>query len=109
VLAKRPVEFRNGYKDKARMAAIHELPCLACKRVKATQVAPTEAHHLIGYGIGKKASDLFTIPLCSFHHARGNRWSAIHETPIKQWESVFGTQEELLEETNDLLLTLKSF
>jgi hypothetical protein len=93
-------EFRNGYKDPKRLAKIHDLKCCACEKLGIDQQHPTEAHHLIGFGIGKKASDLFTIPLCSKHHARGNKGDAIHETPLKQWERKFGTQQELLEKVN---------
>ena len=105
---KPPPEERNGYKDKERLAAIHQLPCVACAWIGQEQTTRTEAHHLIGYGLGKKASDLKTIPLCSKHHARGNMGEAIHETPLNQWESVFGSQEELLEITNELLSKRRS-
>jgi len=77
--------------------------CIVCERLGVDQTTRTEAHHLIGYGMGKKASDLLTIPLCSSHHARGNMGEAIHETPIKQWQVVFGRQEELLLLTNEKL------
>jgi len=103
---KPPLEQRNGYKDPKRLAAIHKLECLACKKIRVIQIHATEAHHLIGYGIGKKASDIFSIPLCSLHHARGNRGQAVHETPLKEWESVYGSQEELLELTNKMLENL---
>ena len=102
-LTKKPEHLRNGYKDPKRLARLHDLPCVVCEKMGIEQTTRTEAHHLIGYGIGKKASDALTIPLCSKHHARGNRGDAIHETPLRQWESVFGTQEELLEKTNKKL------
>ena len=102
-LQKKPEELRNGYKDKERLKVLHDLPCIVCEKLNIKQSAPTEAHHLIGYGIGKKASDLLTISLCSKHHARGNTGEAIHETPLRQWESVYGTQEELLILTNEKL------
>lgn len=103
---KPPLEFRRGHKDPKRLKAIHDLPCLVCKEFGLMQKTRTEAHHLIGFGIGKKASDLFTIPLCSKHHARGNRGDAIHETPLNEWENKWKSQEEFLELTNELLRSL---
>lgn len=101
---KQPPELRNGYKDKKRLAALHELPCGVCE--SGEQTTRTEAHHLIGCGIGKKASDLLTIPLCRNHHSAGISGVSIHATPLHAWESKFDTQENLLERVN-LLLTNK--
>lgn len=96
-------EFRNGYKDKKRLAAVAMLGCCVCERFNLTQKTISEVHHLIGCGIGKKASDLKTINLCAFHHRTGGNGHAIHETPLKIWEEKFDSQEELLEYTNNLL------
>jgi hypothetical protein len=97
---KPPIEERNGYKDPARLAKIAAMKCIACNKANLKQLFITEVHHLIGYGIGKKASDIFTIPLCSFHHRLGNKGEAIH-SGIKSFENNFGTQEDLLKETNN--------
>ena len=40
-------------------------------------------------GMGKKAHDLFTIPLCRQHH------DELHRDP-KLWEATYGNQIELL-------------
>jgi len=93
------LEFRNGFKDPERLAKISAMKCIACNKADLKQLFRTEVHHLIGYGIGKKASDLFTIPLCSFHHRLGSKGEAIH-SGIKSFEAIFGTQEELLNEIN---------
>ncbi len=110
---KKAIEYRNGYKDPERMAAIHEIGCSACIRNKLTQQYPTEAHHLIGYGMGKKPSDLLTISLCDLHHfgrflrkGENRTGNSIHETPLKRWEKTFGTQQILLKLTNKLLASL---
>ncbi|MTC22041.1 MULTISPECIES: DUF968 domain-containing protein [unclassified Providencia] len=61
-------------------------PCCVCG---ATADDP---HHIIGYGqggIGTKAHDLFTIPLCRVHH------SELHKDP-KGWEQENGSQLVLL-------------
>lgn len=61
-------------------------PCCVCGATS------DDAHHLIGYGqsgMGTKAHDLFTIPLCRVHH------SELHKDP-KQWEYENGSQLVLL-------------
>lgn len=61
-------------------------PCCVC------EATADDAHHIIGYGqggIGTKAHDLFTIPLCRVHH------SELHKDP-KQWEQENGSQLVLL-------------
>ncbi len=57
-------------------------PCCVCG------ATADDAHHIIGYGqggIGTKAHDLFTIPLCRVHH------SELHNDP-KEWEREHGSQ-----------------
>lgn len=57
-------------------------PCCVCG------ATVTDAHHLIGYrqgGMGTKAHDLFTIPLCRVHH------DELHRDP-KEWEREHGSQ-----------------
>jgi hypothetical protein len=78
---------------KARFNALSEIGCILCQR-------PAEIHHLIGLkyrGMGKKASDENTIPLCVDHH-RGEQ--GIHHIGQKTWESTYGTQDILLDMTN---------
>ncbi|WP_430442356.1 DUF968 domain-containing protein [Providencia huaxiensis] len=61
-------------------------PCCVCNSIAH------DAHHLIGYGqggMGTKAHDLFTIPLCRVHH------DELHHDP-KGWESEHGSQLVLL-------------
>ncbi len=99
-------QFRNGYKDPKRMEDIHNLPCAVCVKHSLQQQSRTEAHHLIGYGMGKKASDLYTAAICFCHHGPDVAGVAIHSTGIKTWEAKYGTQEEFLEMTNKMLATL---
>ncbi|MEQ4664380.1 DUF968 domain-containing protein, partial [Providencia rettgeri] len=57
-------------------------PCCVCNSIAH------EAHHLIGHGqggMGTKAHDLFTIPLCRIHH------SELHKDP-REWEREHGSQ-----------------
>lgn len=57
-------------------------PCCVCGATS------DDAHHLIGHGqggVGTKAHDLFTIPLCRVHHGE------LHKDP-NGWESEHGSQ-----------------
>ena len=109
---KPPVSLRNGFKDPKRMDAIHQIGCSACKRAGVSQEYPTEAHHKIGMGLGLKASDRLTASLCDLHHNarfikfddrdKINSW-AIHKTILEDWESKWGTQDQLIELTNEML------
>lgn len=61
-------------------------PCRVCG------ATADDAHHIIGHGqggIGTKAHDLFTIPLCRVHH------SELHKDP-KEWEREHGSQIDFL-------------
>lgn len=100
---KAAIEMRNGYKDPERLRLLHQFPCQVCEKFNLVQKTVSEAHHLIGCGLGKKASDLLTIVLCKFHHTSGGNGNAIHETPLKKWEAKFTSQEILLEEVNKFL------
>jgi hypothetical protein len=71
---------------KKRFEALAEYGCCICYR-------PTEIHHLIGYkysSLGKKADAQNTIPLCVEHHRGGQ---GIHALGMRDWESIYGTQE----------------
>lgn len=61
-------------------------PCLCCGQ------PADDAHHLIGWGqggVGTKAHDIFTIPLCRKHHRQ------LHENP-QAFEHEYGTQPVLI-------------
>ncbi|WP_109402775.1 DUF968 domain-containing protein [Proteus terrae] len=61
-------------------------PCCVCGQ------QADDPHHIIGHGMGgmgTKAHDLFTIPLCRQHH------DELHRDP-KLWEANYGNQIELL-------------
>jgi hypothetical protein len=101
-MIKKDETLRNGYKDKKHLALIASMPCIACKVSGKNQTMITEVHHLTGCGLGLKASDLLTIPLCIFHHRMGNKGEAVH-SGVKSFERVFGTQQELLKKVREML------
>tara|TARA_R110000772_G_scaffold268373_1_gene395180 strand:- start:1144 stop:1497 length:354 start_codon:yes stop_codon:yes gene_type:complete len=107
---KPPIELRNGHKDEKHRKKIIALPCIACKNAGLKQFYPTRGHHKMGHGGGKKSSDLLMIPLCVLHHDNEfiiresdrhklETWS-IHYMGPKKWGEVWGTQDELIEQTN---------
>jgi hypothetical protein len=99
-LLKPPIELRNGYKDKKRLAALYNLPCVNCKAKGRRQTTRTIAHHRIGLGLGKKASDLLTCSICEDCHTGKN---GIHNTPLWKWEEENSSQDRLIELTNEML------
>lgn len=48
-------------RSEAYLAWIRLLPCVICKK-------PSEASHHGSHGLGTKADDLRTLPLCYVHH-----------------------------------------
>ena len=94
--------LRNGYRDPKRMADIHKLPCSLCFFLKRKQTSKTIAHHKIGNGLGKKASDLKAMALCENCHTKGQH--AIHHIGKVAFEDKFGIdQEGLIKITNKML------
>jgi hypothetical protein len=99
---KPPKELRNGFKDPKRLAAIHNLPCSLCFFLRTEQTSKTIAHHQIGLGLGKKASDRLAMSLCEFHHTKGQ--DAIHHIGRVAWEEKFDiTEGDLILLTNKML------
>ena len=81
---------------KKRFNELSEYGCCICRR-------PAEIHHLIGFayrGIGQKATDENTIPLCVEHH-RGAQ--GIHHLGLKTWEKAYGKQDYHLETIDNIL------
>lgn len=97
-------DLRNGYKDKKRLADIHKLPCSLCYLKGWKQTSKTIAHHKIGMGLGKKASDKLSMSLCSDHHNTSKE--GIHNMPLREWEEKYFTQDDLILITNKMLETL---
>ena len=77
---------------------VADLGCIICRR-------PAEIHHLrAGMGMGQRSADV--IPLCPEHHRTGGHGVAFH-AGRKTWETQFGTETELLQETQKLLEQVK--
>lgn len=105
----------NSKADKTRLQLLHDMPCLCCESMRVPQPFRTEAHHIVrqsyrSHGGGDQA----TVPLCSFHHRglcedgmTGTQMEAKYGpsmfTNKRKFQIVFGTELELLEQTNKLL------
>lgn len=71
-------------KSRKHLEAVAALPCCVCG------AEPVQAHHLkglkYGTGMGLKACDTKTIPLCYAHHHE------FHTLGVKTWEARYGEQ-----------------
>lgn len=76
---------------------VASLGCIACRNLGHGET-PAHIHHIrTGKGMGQRASNYETIPLCPTHHQQGGHGVAIHAGQ-KTWEANFGTELELLEQ-----------
>jgi len=83
--------------EKDYLKKVAELGCIICENPYV------EIHHITTKrGFGKKASHYDTLPLCFLHHRGGEKGVAIHQG-VKTWESIHGTQIELLEKVKSRL------
>ena len=77
--------------EREHMGKVADLGCLIC-------AMPASVHHITtGVGMGQRASHYDTIPLCPTHHQHGGYGVAIHAGK-KEWESLYGTELELLDQ-----------
>ena len=92
--------------DRARLKAVHYLPCVLCARLGVEQQHRTQAHHIrTGYGMGERAPDTETIALCgSFQAGCHSGDHGIHgDRSLLKRAGV--TELDLLADTNRLLTT----
>lgn len=80
--------------DPKHLARVRELGCIICG-------GPASAHHIRhGQGMEQKADDREAIPLCYYHH-QGEQ--GIHHLGTKRWQAIYGTEQDLLQKTLQLL------
>lgn len=91
---------RRDVGDQAHLEAVRQLPCCA-RTLTACQGTIAPHHDTAARGLGQKASDLRTLPLCFGHHR------AFHDAtgPFRGWtrDQRRTWQQERIDET--LLLT----
>ena len=95
-MAKKPTKAEKKHMDK-----VASLGCCVCVNIGAGET-PAEIHHVGNGTMGKRAGNYEVIPLCHIHHRTGGYGVAVHAGRV-QWESNFGTEQELLKQTMEWL------
>jgi len=89
-------------KDRQHLARVAALGCQVCRNLGFPD-SPCEIHHIrSGQGMGQRAKHDRAIGLCHLHHRTGGYGVALHAGQ-KEWERLYGTELELLEQVNQLL------
>lgn len=89
---------RGSAAARRHLARVAALGCIVCRR-QGLGPTPAVVHHIKDgcTGIGRRAPDDETIPLCHPHHDGGQWGVAFHAGP-EEWERRYGTQREMLAE-----------
>ena len=82
-------------RDRKRLAAIRKLPCVVCGRSPVDAAHSNQSAHNKGLGI--KASDEFTIPLCRQHHIEYDQLQKMNRSQSVEWFA------KMLEKTERML------
>jgi hypothetical protein len=81
---------------------LSQLGCIVCIKLGFGYTAPHIHHIRHGAGMGQKTHYSKAIPLCPNHHQHGGYGVAIHAGQ-KQFESLYGSEESLLELVTHLM------
>lgn len=88
--------------EKIHYDKLFNLGCIVCLNSHYGYSAPHIHHIRHGAGIAQKSHWSKAIPLCPKHHQHGGFGIALHAGQ-KTFEKKFGTEEELLAQTLNLL------
>lgn len=90
--------------EKLWLDRISRIGCIVCRNLDYPADGQEVAiHHLrAGMGVGMRAKDLDSIPLCPLHHQLGGYGVAIHAGQ-KYWEELYGTELELLSQVQSIV------
>ncbi len=78
-----------------RLDAVRKLPCVTCGKPNSQAAHSNSAKH--SKGMGTKASDEFTIPLCHNHHVEFDQFQKMNRSQSEEWF------DRMLEKTNRML------
>jgi len=87
--------------EREHMGRVAALGCIVCEDL-GYPGSPACVHHIHKQGLSIRANHFDTIPLCPTHHQNGGFGVAIH-AGRKTWESIYGTEEELLARVKERL------
>ena len=82
-------------RDSKRLAAIRKLPCVVCGRSPVDAAHSNQSKH--GKGMGLKACDSKTIPLCRQHHIDYDQFQKMNRSQSVDWFA------KMLEKTERML------
>ena len=86
-------------RDAERLAAIRKLPCVVCGRSPVDAAHSNQSAHNKGLGI--KASDEFTIPLCRNHHVEYDQFQKMNRSESVEWFNKMLEKTERMLSIND--------
>jgi hypothetical protein len=77
---------------------LSQLGCIVCRR-EGWGYSPPHIHHIRhGAGLSQRSHWSLAIPLCPNHHQNGGYGIALHAGQ-KEFESLYGSESELLRQT----------
>ncbi len=82
-------------RSQKRLNEIRKLPCVVCGRSPVDAAHSNQSAHNKGLGI--KASDEFTIPLCRQHHIEYDQFQKMNRSQSVEWFN------QMLEKTERIL------
>lgn len=89
--------------DKERKRKLEDLGCIVCLEFLSV-LTPPAIHHIDGQT--KEGCHQLTIGLCGLHHqipSNTGKWVSRHGDGKKAFEEAYGTEQELLELTNEMI------
>ncbi len=86
-------------RDLKRLAAIRKLPCVVCGSSPVDAAHSNQSAHNKGLGI--KASDEFTIPLCRQHHIEYDQFQKMNRSQSVEWFAKMLEKTERMLSIND--------
>lgn len=96
-------------KDRAYLGKVAKLGCYSCRADGRGWVQPMVHHIREGMGVGLRASDYQTIPLCEGHHQglvdHDGTKIAFHQS-AKRWRERYGSEKAIAQAIFDLIQKL---
>lgn len=81
-------------RDRKRLAEIRKLPCVVCGRSPVDAAHSNQSSH--GKGMGLKACDAKTIPLCRNHHVEYDQFQKMNRSQSVEWFAKMLEKTELM-------------